>query len=465
MRKSILCRCDATAKIGAGHVMRCMALAQAARVSGVSATFVMQQGATELEERLKSEGCDVVSVTAENDIRKTSSIATERNAEWIVVDGYTFNAEYQQSIKKAGFKLLFIDDFGHCNHYSADVVLNQNIYAEESFYKSRESYVNLLLGPKYVLLRQEFLLAKRDRTSDQSSKNVLVTMGGFDSHSVTEKIEHALKKIDVNVRVAQHVTNIPELMTWADCAVSAAGTTTYELAYMGVPTAMVIVAENQKRVAEGMAKAGYGVNLGWYEDMQEDDIREAVAQLCSAALQKSRGTTKPNLIDGYGTQRVLAELFDWKLWLRSAKEEDCRLLFEWVNDPVVRASSFSPDPITWENHQEWFKKRCTDANCFTFLGIDRNEKPVGQVRFDVKGALAEVDVHVAPGVRGQGVGSTLIDAGVVRLFSLTSVSEVHAHIKFGNEASMRAFTRAGFEKVGEETIKGAETFCFVHRRS
>ena len=179
MPKSILCRCDASAERGAGHVMRCMALAQAARVAEIRVTFVMQQGTAELEEQLHSEGCDVVHVTAENDIHMTSAIAKEHSAEWIVVDGYTFNAEYQQSIKKAGYKVLFIDDFGHCDHYSADIVLNQNIYAEESFYKNRESYVNLLLGSKYLLLRQEFLLAKRDRISHQSSKNVLIIMGFF----------------------------------------------------------------------------------------------------------------------------------------------------------------------------------------------------------------------------------------------------------------------------------------------
>jgi len=463
MPKSILCRCDASAERGAGHVMRCMALAQAARVAEIRVTFVMQQGTAELEEQLHSEGCDVVHVTAENDIHMTSAIAKEHSAEWIVVDGYTFNAEYQQSIKKAGYKVLFIDDFGHCDHYSADIVLNQNIYAEESFYKNRESYVNLLLGSKYLLLRQEFLLAKRDRISHQSSKNVLIIMGGFDTHSVTEKVQHALKNTGVDMRVARHVTNIPELMTWADCAVSAAGTATYELAYMDVPIAMVIVAENQKRVAESMAKAGYGVNLGWYKDLQDDAIRGAVA----AALLESHGTgraTQSSLIDGYGTQRVLAELFDWKLWLRPAKEEDCRLLFEWANDPEVRASSFSPDPVTWENHQEWFRKKCADANCFIFLGIDRNENPVGQVRFDIEGKFANVDVHIAPSMRRQGVGPALIDAGIVRLFSRTGVSEVHAHIKVSNEASMRAFTKAGFEKVGKKTVKGVEVFYAVRTR-
>ena len=155
---SFLIRADASAQIGAGHVMRCLALAQALQDDGGSATFVMASGSPGLEARVKLEKIEVQQIAAKpgstDDAVKTAELAKQIGAAWVVVDGYQFGALYQKTIKASGLRLLFIDDNGHADHYYADLILNQNIHAHEDMYASKERHSKLLLGTRSALLRR-----------------------------------------------------------------------------------------------------------------------------------------------------------------------------------------------------------------------------------------------------------------------------------------------------------------------
>ncbi len=162
MKKNILLvRADANTHIGTGHVMRCLALAQAWQDNGGTVTFLMTPGSPSLEQRICSEGMNVLTSIeqpgSEEDATITAEIAKKSESSWVVVDGYQFGAEYQKILKAHNCRILFIDDYGHADHYYSDIVLNQNIYAGMSFYKNYEPYTRFLLGTKYALLRKEFL--------------------------------------------------------------------------------------------------------------------------------------------------------------------------------------------------------------------------------------------------------------------------------------------------------------------
>ena len=121
--------------------------------------FVIGMKTLALIDRLVSEGIDVINIFEKpgsmDDAKHTAYIAADSGSEWVVVDGYYFGSDYQKKIKEYGLHLLFIDDNGHADHYYADLVLNQNLHATEKLYRNREPNTKLLLGPKYVLLRQE----------------------------------------------------------------------------------------------------------------------------------------------------------------------------------------------------------------------------------------------------------------------------------------------------------------------
>ncbi len=338
----LLVRVDASTQIGTGHAMRCLALAQAWQDSGGHAIFALAAEAPALETRLKSEGMEVVHLLVQmgsaEDANETASLAHELGASWLVIDGYHFGAEYQEIIKDSGLYLLLIDDYGHADHYYADIVLNQNIYAHEGLYANREPYSQLLLGMGCVLLRREFWQWRGwQRETPTADQKLLVTLGGSDPDNVTLKVIQALQQVEVegveavvviggsnphyeqlqsasqNVRfpinLERNVTNMPDLMAWADVAISASGSTTWELAFMGLPSILLILADNQQFIAEKLGNMGVFVNLGWHENVSKQDIAQVIAQLLSATEKSTQMTRRgQELVDGYGAARVVAML-------------------------------------------------------------------------------------------------------------------------------------------------------------
>lgn len=140
------------------------------------------------------------------------------------------------------------------------------------------------------------------------------------------------------------------------------------------------------------------------------------------------------------------------LALRRVREDDCRLLWEWANDPTVRAVSFSSEPIPWEDHVEWFQSRLKDPYCLFYIAVDDEGTPVGQTRYDISDNEAVISVSIAKEFRGRGYGSEIIRIASEQVFNVSSVGIIHAYIKQANEASTRAFSKAGFRDAGTTTI-------------
>ena len=132
----LLVRCDATVGMGTGHAMRCLALAEGWQAGGGQTVFGMAEVTPAVEERLRQGGAEVVRLATtagtDADAVQTAELASLTGAQWIVVDGYQFGAQYQRLIKQAGKKLLFVDDNGHEEHYFADLVLNQKVPVEKA---------------------------------------------------------------------------------------------------------------------------------------------------------------------------------------------------------------------------------------------------------------------------------------------------------------------------------------------
>ena len=211
MPSTLLIRADASVSIGTGHIMRMIALGQAWQAQGGEAHFFCAEITPALEQRLASEGFHLSRIHSplgsQEDLSETILLISEtlqadgQNAR-VVLDGYHFGAEYQLGIKAAGFKLLVVDDYGHADFYHADWVLNQNISACEELYAKRSPATKLLLGPKFAMLRKEFLAYKSwQRETAPVAKKILVTLGGSDPDNVTLKVIQALIDLDLHVKV------------------------------------------------------------------------------------------------------------------------------------------------------------------------------------------------------------------------------------------------------------------------
>lgn len=335
-------RADADATIGAGHVMRCLALAQAWKRSAGEVTFLFAGEPPPISTRLRSEGMAVESLSCvrggADDAFQTVARCRAIGPEWIVVDGYPFDAAYYEALKQSGLGLLAIDDYAHAGRYRVDFVLNQNVYATPSLYPARGEETELLLGARYLLLREEFLeWTNWQRNHPTVARRVLVTLGGGDTITTMLMVIDGLIEVgrqDLEVKllcghlnpnrasiakaaevapfhleVASATDDMPSLMAWADLGISAGGSTCWEMAFMGLPALALILADNQQPVVRELDRQGVVISLASPGESTRDDLaRNARALLADPSRRAAMSRSGRALVDGQGASRVVNKL-------------------------------------------------------------------------------------------------------------------------------------------------------------
>jgi UDP-2,4-diacetamido-2,4,6-trideoxy-beta-L-altropyranose hydrolase len=500
----LVIRADANADMGTGHVMRMIALAQAWHDDGGDAVFLCAEITPALEQRIRDEKLQLekfaVAPGTRDDLAATSAAVSRHAAAGrlitAAVDGYQFDADFQLGLRQTGCRLLVVDDYGHCDRYHADWVLNQNISACEELYSNRVIDTRLLLGSKFALLRREFVAyrATAHAVPDKARK-LLVTMGGADADNVAKKVIDALAGTGLEIRVAVGGSNphlsilreaaqevsrgdtkvdlvvnksdMSQLMSWADMAVAAGGSTSWELAYFGVPTVFVILASNQEQNVRELERLGFGISLGEHSQFEGFMLCDALNRLASdQELRTAFAARGREIVDGLGAKRVVSVLSNNKeIDFRPVMEEDLRLIWEWANDPATRANSFESAAIPWEQHRQWCESKMNNAQCNFWVASNRDCEQVGVVRFDHHDGEAMVSISVAPHARGRGYGTKIIKSACDQLFGSSAAKLVRALIKPGNDASIKAFGRAGFQRDISTTVKGQAAEQYLLHRS
>jgi UDP-2,4-diacetamido-2,4,6-trideoxy-beta-L-altropyranose hydrolase len=155
-----------------------------------------------------------------------------------------------------------------------------------------------------------------------------------------------------------------------------------------------------------------------------------------------------------------------RLTLRPVTQADCRLIWEWANDPLVRQNAFSSEPIPWEDHVRWFEGKLNNPNCVQYIGLSEQGEEVGQIRFDIEdGQRAVIGVSVVSTHRGSGYGSQLINQATHLFLQENDVEIVEAFVKKKNISSKRAFEKAGFLNQGQRQVHKFECFYLIWRES
>lgn len=147
------------------------------------------------------------------------------------------------------------------------------------------------------------------------------------------------------------------------------------------------------------------------------------------------------------------------LTLRPATTADSSLLWEWRNDPPTRVHFINADAVSWEEHCAWLQRKLESPDCRMWI-LERDGGAVGQIRYDRIGRSAEISFLVIPGLRGQGLGTRLLELSPPLACRELRVSSVVAIVKAENEASSRAFRQAGFSLDGLVEIGGQQYYRF-----
>jgi len=331
----LLIRADASLAIGTGHVMRCLALAEAWQDAGGTANLAAAELPYALSPRVTAERVTLSRIHAApggpEDAAATVAQAQRLRADWVAIDGDRFDSDFLETVRAAGFRVLLIDDFANRKSFSADLIVNPNLDDDEGPYRKRGATARLLLGPSYILLRREFRQGIEKRATLQTGKRILVTLGGSDPENLTPKIADALAhcsdlevtaiagagcdkaKADElrnleasNLRVVFNPANMVQLMKDSDQAIIAAGGTLWELLTMGC--AVLSYSRNivQASVVQALSRRGVVVDMGETCHFDPAKLLASVNGLVELHAARERMTNLGcTLVDGMGAARVV----------------------------------------------------------------------------------------------------------------------------------------------------------------
>ena len=354
----VVFRVDASLQMGTGHMMRCLALAQVLEENGENVKFICRKHEGSLIDKIRSSGFNVhelevleeikvdnklayshwLGATQQQDADDCIDILRTEKTDWLIVDHYALDEQWQKRIRPYCKKLMVIDDLADRKH-QCDVLLDQTFGRQQKDYLAlTPEGCELLLGSQYALLRPEFSkwrVYSLERRSKPEFKQLLINMGGVDFDNFTESILDELRTCslpdDINITVVMgrnsphlegvkskanellynvdvkvDVDNMAEIMSNADIAIGAAGTTTWERCCLGLPTIQFVIAENQNTIATSLA-SNNAIKL--LQDRKElsrtiKNVIDWMTDVSDVARQVS---------DGLGLMRVASVITDRKL--------------------------------------------------------------------------------------------------------------------------------------------------------
>ncbi|MBU0630358.1 MAG: UDP-2,4-diacetamido-2,4,6-trideoxy-beta-L-altropyranose hydrolase [Candidatus Margulisbacteria bacterium] len=341
-------RVDASKNIGIGHLMRCLTLATALVEKGVKVSFICRELQGEVHGVVESKGIKVHKLPGKSagalaaGGEETKNIMSNETSgpDWLVVDNYALDENWESQMRPYVKNIMVIDDLADRSH-NCDVLLDQNYF--ENLENRYDGLVPVgcakYLGPKYALLRKEFLAVER-KSPGQSDLvgRVLISFGGADPTNETVKSLNALMKlegfspaIDVVIGVLNpnkkaieqlcanfpgavvhyQVNNIAQIMAKADIAIGSGGATTWERCYLGLPTITLVLAENQAKIATDLAAQNVIVNMGWHANVTSDGLALAIKNLVSDSGKRRKMSAKGRLlVDGKGVERMISVMLE-----------------------------------------------------------------------------------------------------------------------------------------------------------
>jgi UDP-2,4-diacetamido-2,4,6-trideoxy-beta-L-altropyranose hydrolase len=351
-------RVDASLQMGTGHVMRCLTLGHVLKENRLDVEFICRKHEGNLIDKIHSNGFVVhelgmfeetevdtrlahshwLGATQKQDASACIDILGHNQTDWLIVDHYALDEDWQKRLKFCYKKLIVIDDLADRRH-QCDVLLDQTFGRQQEDYSDlTPKDCQLLLGSHYALLRPEFAKWRPysiERRRKPEFKKLFINMGGVDEDNVTEKVLDELKicnlpndlKITVvmgslsphlesvkskaitltyKTEVKVDVENMAEIMANSDISIGAAGSTTWERCCLGLPTIQIVLAKNQINIARTLAKNNA---IRFLQDIGElsrviMNVQYWIADVSNVALQVS---------DGLGLNRVLSAITDKKL--------------------------------------------------------------------------------------------------------------------------------------------------------
>lgn len=483
---NIFLRADASLAMGTGHLMRCLTLANGLRSHGAHTTFVCRHIPQNLQDALQVQGHACIKLPAHADstshalahgawlgveqsvdAQDTLAAIGTQPCDWLIVDHYALDANWERALRRSASKILAIDDLADRQH-DCDLLLDQNLYADahSRYIGKLPASCQQLLGPGYALLRPEFVQARGTlRPRDGVVRRILLFLGGMDAANMTGQAMAELAQLgrpDIAVDVVIG-TNHPArdaiaaecrslgwichvqtqdmagLVAAADLAIGAGGSATWERCCLGLPCITMAVAANQKKLVQDGAAAGILLTAS-------PSLRDRLVQcLAQPPLLQSLGQRGMDLVHGGGAELIRRAMGLSGLTVRRATDADSETLFRWRNHENIRAVSRTQATLEWAGHQAWFAGVLADPQRILLIG-EFQGRGIGVVRFECSESAAEISIYLNPEEPLQGWGGELMQAA--ERYLQTGHPGIHtlcAEVLMHNRVSQRFFERNGYQ--------------------
>lgn len=211
------------------------------------------------------------------------------------------------------------------------------------------------------------------------------------------------------------------------------------------------LAENQRPIAAELHRLGLVRWLGHEDEVSEQSIRQVLAEVIEGGIDREWSLRCRATVDGKGVDRVGAILTitaETPLQVRHARLSDEALLLTWANDPETRRNSFSPDPISAEDHRRWFYSRLRDLEgCRLYVVETEDGIPIGQVRFERRDTAWEISYSLASQFRKRGLARPLLKAALLKMRSEYPGALVLGRVKPENLPSHKIFESLDFDTI------------------
>lgn len=341
-RHRVVVRVDASARIGLGHMRRCAALGRRLGTAGVDVHFLTKaEGLDPAAEVGEFAGACVAlepSMQGQADAARTVEYCRSVGADRLIVDHYQADEAYQSTLLEGGIRWLQFDGAAQIPLW-ADWVVSMSPAADEARYRTLQCRpeTHLLIGPSYAILREEFFRYRKPKQVSQQATRLLLTFGGGDDRGACLACLSALpgtggfevvilsssynpqipsirrwieRNADAGIRLLLDDPDVARRMTEADIAVTAGGTTTFEMAMLGLPAIIVQIADNQRANAQAWERAGVALDLGPLERFDADRLRDKLVALAGDSGLRGRMAARGRkCVDGRGADRIAVAIY------------------------------------------------------------------------------------------------------------------------------------------------------------
>jgi spore coat polysaccharide biosynthesis predicted glycosyltransferase SpsG/RimJ/RimL family protein N-acetyltransferase len=380
----------------------------------------------------------------------------------VIVDDYDVQSDVERRWMASGAFVVVVDDAPTRQH-ECHLLVDQNdlFKRQEDAYRSRvTASTRLLLGPQFAMLGRSIQRARALQQRRSAIRRVVVNWGAVDQPELTALVERVMASRGLELRVIasrDRVSDMAEHWLWADLAVGAAGSSSWERACVGLPSVVIAVAGNQDVVGQTLSAAGLAAYVGTMSSVTEAAVTESIAELLvpdRAAEMAARCTAA---VDGRGAARVARAIHAQvrNLSMRVVQPRDTIMLRAWRNDPESVRQSLSHCAVAESEHAEWMRHYLSAGGRSLLLIAEMGDRPVGFVRFDDVADGWRLSYGVAPECRGRGLAAPMVDAGLDELVRQGPTRSITVHVREDNVRSLRALGRCGF--VTEERCDGFET--------